>query len=96
MANSAVENVDNNNNEEIAGVLLNQLPPQLEQDSFCSLIFPPNEHLYLIDLVSDAPDINLLCVDQFETDAFRKKMMDLFKIRRKMKQKDRAYIKCLC
>ena len=59
-------------------------PAQLQQDSFCSLIFPPDD-VYLLDLSLDT-DINLLCVDQFETEAFRKKIMDLFKIRRKIKE----------
>jgi hypothetical protein len=68
--------------EDSAGLV--NLDPQVQQDSFCSLIFPPDD-LYLADLVCDT-DINLLCVDQFETEAFRKKIMDLFKIRRKMKQ----------
>jgi hypothetical protein len=45
----------------------------------------PPDDIYLADLEIDS-DINLLCVDQFETEAFRKKIMDLFKIRRKMKQ----------
>jgi hypothetical protein len=69
--------VDNNQRD------MNQ-PAQLQQDNFCSLIFPPDD-IYLADLEIDS-DINLLCVDQFETEAFRKKIMDLFKIRRKMKQ----------
>jgi hypothetical protein len=69
--------VDNNQRD------MNQ-PAQLQQDNFCSLIFPPDD-IYLPDLEIDS-DINLLCVDQFETEAFRKKIMDLFKIRRKMKQ----------
>jgi hypothetical protein len=36
--------------------------------------------------LSLSEEINLLEVDQFTTDAFRKKILDLFKIRRKIKQ----------
>jgi hypothetical protein len=86
-ADSVDKNVAVDNREEdrssTAG-LVNRLPLPTQQDTFCSLIFPPGD-VYLADLVCDT-DINLLCVDQFETEAFRKKIMDLFKIRRKMKQ----------
>ncbi|KAI2489793.1 hypothetical protein MHU86_24787 [Fragilaria crotonensis] len=53
-------------------------------DSFSTLVFPPYD-LYLCDLVED-PEVNLLCVVQFDTEAFRKKILDLFRIRRKMKE----------
>jgi hypothetical protein len=53
-------------------------------DSFDKIIYPLDD-VYLSDLASD-PEINLLNVDQVTTEAFRKKILDLFKIRRKMKQ----------
>jgi hypothetical protein len=57
---------------------------QTSADGFSSLICPPDD-VYLYDLTLDT-EINLLCVNQFDTDAFRKKILDLFKIRRKMKE----------
>ncbi len=53
-------------------------------DSFSTLGYPPDD-LYLYDLAED-PEVNLLCVVQFDTEAFRKKILDLFRIRRKMKE----------
>lgn len=53
-------------------------------DSFSTLVYPPDD-LYLCDLADD-PEINLLCIVQFDTEAFRKKILDLFRIRRKMKE----------
>jgi hypothetical protein len=53
-------------------------------DSFDQILYP-SEDVYLSDLDSN-DEINLLEVDQFTTEAFRKKILDLFKIRRKMKQ----------
>ena len=76
---------DKDNDSTAGSLLLNNSPQQqLQQDSFSSLVFPSDD-VYLTDLANDTA-INLLCVDQFETDAFRKKIMDLFKIRRKMKE----------
>ena len=54
-------------------------------ESFSCLIFLPND-VYLYDLSLDREINLLLCVDQFDTEAFRKKIMDLFKIRQKMKE----------
>jgi hypothetical protein len=53
-------------------------------DSFSTLVYPPDD-LYLCDLAED-PKVNLLCVVQFDTEAFRKKILDLFRICRKMKE----------
>lgn len=53
-------------------------------DSFSTLVFPPDD-LYVCDLAED-PEVNLLCVVQFDTEAFRKKILDLFRICRKMKE----------
>jgi hypothetical protein len=53
-------------------------------DDFDQIIFPEGD-VYLTDLKLNE-EINLLDVDQFTTDAFRKKIIDLFKIRQKIKQ----------
>ena len=58
--------------------------PRTSNDTFSTLVFPPDD-IYLSELVDD-PDINLSCVLQFDTEAFRMKILDLFKIRRKMKE----------
>ena len=58
-----------------------------EIDSF-SNIFIPESHAtdpHLWELVED-PEINLLAVTQFDTDAFRKKITDLFHVRRIMRE----------
>ena len=59
-------------------------PPPTSNDSFSTLVFPPDD-IYLCDLVED-PELNLSCVLQFDTEAFRMKILDLFKICRKMKE----------
>lgn len=53
-------------------------------DDFSTIVVFPVDDEHLLELVSD-PDVNLLSVDQYETKAFTKKIMDLFKVRRKMK-----------
>jgi hypothetical protein len=79
-SNSTSDDVDNNNDND---------DPDYDsfitvEDAFSELIFPSGD-VYLTDL-SSSDEINLLEVDQFTTDAFRKKILDLFKIRRKIKE----------
>jgi hypothetical protein len=65
-------------------LLLNNSRQKLQRDSFSSLVYPSDD-VYLTDLANNTA-IYLLCVDLFETEAFRKKIMDLFKIRCKLKE----------
>jgi hypothetical protein len=55
-----------------------------KEDMFNKIIVPEGD-VHLSDLSTDT-SVNLLDVDQFQTDTFRKKMMELFKIRRVIKQ----------
>jgi len=54
-------------------------------DSFSKLVITDATDPHLQELISD-PEINLLVVTQFDTEAFRKKITDLFHIRRIMKE----------
>jgi hypothetical protein len=54
-------------------------------DAFSNLYIADTTDPYLQELNSD-PEINLLVVTQFDTDAFRKKITDLFHVRRIMKE----------
>ncbi len=84
---TATANDDNGNDKDndstASFLLLNDSPQQLQWDSLSSLVFP-SDNVYLTDLANDTA-INLLCVDQFKTEAFREKIMELFKICCKMK-----------
>ena len=58
--------------------------PQTSNDTFSTLVFPPDD-ISLSELVED-PGINLSCLLPFDTEAFRMKILELFKIRRKVKE----------
>jgi hypothetical protein len=58
------------------------VPP--DDDSFTTLVYPEGD-THLTDLDNN-PEINLRVVNQFETEAFRKKITTLFKVRRTMKK----------
>ena len=54
-------------------------------DLFSKLLIADNSNPHLQELMSD-PKINLMQTKQYETDAFRKKVTDLFHVRRIMKE----------
>ena len=53
-------------------------------DEFDTIVVFPVDDEHLLELVSDL-DVDLSNVDQYSTKVFQKKIMDLFKVRRKMK-----------
>jgi hypothetical protein len=59
-----------------------QFPPPI--DDFAILVFPPDD-THLNDLMNN-PDVNLKNVDSFTSEAFRKKINNLFKVRRTMQK----------
>ena len=54
-------------------------------DSFSKLLIADDSDPHLQELMSD-PEINLMQTKQYDTDAFRKKLTDLFHVRRIMKE----------
>ena len=70
---------------EATGVLFGGHVPKLKSHDPFSLILNTDDDAHIASLVTDRA-INLLDVNQFETKAFRKKILDLFKIRRVMKE----------
>jgi hypothetical protein len=54
-------------------------------DDFVTIVVFPNNNELLLELVSDL-DVDLSNVDQYSTKVFQKRIMDLFKVRRKMKK----------
>jgi hypothetical protein len=54
-------------------------------DSFSELLIADDSDPHLQELMSD-PEINLMQTKQYDTDAFRKKLTDLFHVRRIMKE----------
>jgi hypothetical protein len=55
-------------------------------DDFVTIVVFPDNDKHLLELVSDL-DVDLSNnVDQYSTKVFRKRIMDLFKVRRKMKK----------
>jgi hypothetical protein len=58
--------------------------PQASSDDFATLVFPQDD-IYLAAL-QDNPDVDLNKYDQMTPDAFRKKVVTLFKVRRLMQK----------
>lgn len=54
-------------------------------DSFSKLVIADDSDPHLQELISD-PEINIMQTKQYDTDAFRKKISDLFHVRRIMKE----------
>ena len=65
--------------------LEDESPPPTGDESLSSMLVFPPDNIYLCDLAED-PELNLSCVLQFDTEAFQIKILDLFKIHRKMKE----------
>ncbi len=77
---AGIESVDNTCNN-----IGNNIRAANNVDAFSNLYIADTADPYLQELNSD-PEINLLAVTQFDTDAFRKKITDLFHVRRIMKE----------
>ena len=50
-------------------------------DPYCRLVIEEVDNIHLVNLANDG-EINLSSVVQFDTTAFRKKILNLFKMRR--------------
>jgi hypothetical protein len=59
-------------------------------DDFVTIVVFPNNDEHLLELVSDL-DVDLSNVDQYSTKVFQKRIIDLFKVRRKMKKNMTEY-----
>jgi hypothetical protein len=53
--------------------------PDMLLDPYCRLVFEDEDNIHLVNLANDG-EINLSSVIQFDTTAFRKKILNLFKI----------------
>lgn len=83
---SITGNTEDYSDDEDGVVLMNNTPQPVTTagDVFCTLVFPPGDP-YLSPLQDDSEIDLFRNVSQFETIAFKNKIVNLFKIRRSMK-----------